>query len=480
MNRCGLPTWFTAHDARILGRLRNGLAKPSDLSDASPNFLPVARRLFLAPLTARHGMTDEWLRGCDDAEAIRRAAIDTDSMGPAPAKAELPPGRGAPQVVDVMRRPPVIEPDPRPPAPARADPAAKGRPIVPGVRLNCCADIVPRELEWLWAGRVPIGMLTMFAGDPKLGKSYVALSIAAAITRGAPLPGGAVSDGPGSVIIMSAEDEKSRTIVPRLKAADADLSKIHILESIVMIDGHPAPPNLDTDLPAIEAAIADLGDCRLILIDPITAYLGRVDDHRNSKLRGLLARFGEMAERLKAAVILVSHLSKFGGSNGKHRVMGSMAYEGVCRSNMIFIRDRTDPTSRRVLLCDNGGNRATSPPTLAYTIQERLLGPVVVFDPEPVAITTEQALDDEIQRGIDPGAASERREAQGWLKETLAAGPLTVREVEDTAKARGFSASVIKRARQAIAVVVIRSGFGKGAVYQWALPTDSSPRPASQ
>jgi putative DNA primase/helicase len=447
-NHAPIADIFAAHDAWVLGRLRTGLAEPADLAEASAGFEPVARRLFGAPLWDREAIADAWLADRHDAEAIRRAVIETDPTRPAPESTG--------------------------PRPAAAPPTRNK------AELICTADIRPKAVEWLWQDRVPLGMLTLFAGDPKLGMSYLTLTLAAAVSRGAPMPGGAVPGGPASVIIMSAEDEPARTIVPRLKAADADLSKIHILESIVMIDGHPAPPNLDTDLPAIEAAIADLGDCRLILIDPITAYLGRVDDHRNSKLRGLLARFGEMAERLKAAVILVSHLSKFGGSNGKHRVMGSMAYEGVCRSNMIFIRDRTDPTSRRVLLCDNGGNRATSPPTLAYTIQERLLGPVVVFDPEPVAITTEQALDDEIQRGIDPGAASERREAQGWLKETLAAGPLTVREVEDTAKARGFSASVIKRARQAIAVVVIRSGFGKGAVYQWALPTDSSPRPASQ
>ncbi|MGP0062543.1 MAG: AAA family ATPase [Isosphaeraceae bacterium] len=441
MRRIGsslIPDWFTAHDAWILARLWTGMAKPSDLSDASADFRPIATRMLAAPVANRQAIAEEWLRGCADAEAIRLAVIESDPSRPMPAKG----------------------------------PAVRGK-----ARKARASDIKPQSVEWLWRRRVPLGMLTMFAGDPKLGKSYVTLTLAAAVSQGAPMPDGDVPDGPASVLIMSAEDDPSRTIVPRLIAAGADLSKVHILGSIERGNGVEWSPSLNTDLQAIEEAAAELGDCRLILIDPISAYLGGVDDYRNAELRQLLAPLGDVAARLRSAVVLVSHLSKGGGANGKHRVMGSIAYVGVCRANAIFVRDPTDAAGRRVLLCDNGGNLAPPAPTLAYTIEELLLGPAVVFHPEPVPITTEQALGDEVQHAVDRHQAPERREAEIWLKEILAAGPMPAREVEEAAKRCGIAGITLKRAKLSIGVVVTRSGFGKGAVYSWALPVGSPEKP---
>ena len=157
-------------------------------------------------------------------------------------------------------------------------------------------------------------------------------------------------------------------------------------------------------------------------------------------------------------------------TNGKHRVMGSMAYVGACRSNMIFIRDRSDPSGRRVLICDNGGNLANSTPTLAYTIEDGDEGPHVVFQQEPTAITAEQALIDEMHGGLGKCQAPERREAELWLREVLAAGPLLVREIEETARTSGISKTMLRYARESLEVASSRSGFGKGAVYSWTLP----------
>ena len=142
-----------------------------------------------------------------------------------------------------------------------------------GVRMKCVVDFEPRDVEWLWADRVPLGMLTMFAGDPKLGKSFVTLAMAAALSRGLALPRSKLPNRPGSTILMSAEDDPTRTITPRLAAAGADASKIHIIESVIMADGLEALPCLRVDVDAIGAAAGRLGDCRLIVIDPVTAYL---------------------------------------------------------------------------------------------------------------------------------------------------------------------------------------------------------------
>ena len=153
-------------------------------------------------------------------------------------------------------------------------------------RLTCAFDLEPREVDWLWAGRVPLGMITMFAGDPKLGKSLVTLAMAAAVSRGLPLPMSHVPDRPGSTILMSAEDDPTRTIVPRLEAAGADLTKVHMLESIILANGFETLPSLRVDIDAITTAALRLGDCRLIVIDPVSAYLKGIDDNRNAVLRG--------------------------------------------------------------------------------------------------------------------------------------------------------------------------------------------------
>ena len=222
-------------------------------------------------------------------------------------------------------------------------------------------DLEAREIEWLWAGRVPLGMMTLFAGDPKLGKSYVTLAMAAALSRGRALPGGEVPNRPASTILMSAEDDPARVIVPRLKAAGADLAKVHILESIVLASGHEMFPSLRADIDAITAAATELQDCRLIVIDPVSAYLRGVDENRNAALRGVLTPLKGLAEQLGAAVVLVSHLTKKGSGNGKHRVVGSVAYVGACRANHLFASDPQDPARGRVLMFDNGGNVAPLP-----------------------------------------------------------------------------------------------------------------------
>ena len=339
---------------------------------------------------------DGFLAGRPDRDAIIRAMADTKPDRSAPGRhGEAPTG-------------------PTGPAPG------------PRAKLTRAADIQARPVEWLWRGRVPLGMVTLFAGDPKLGKSFATVAVAAAVSRGAPMPDGDPPEGPGSVILMSAEDDPARTIVPRLKAAGADLARVHILESVILADGSEALPSLMADMATIQAAAASLGDCRLIVIDPVSAYLGGVDDHRNAELRGVLSPLKAMAERLNVAIVLVTHLSKSGGTNGKHRVIGSIAYVGACRANFLFARDRDDPTGRRVLMLDNGGNLAPAAPTLAYVIEDRGDGPRIEWLAEPVAITAEQALAAEQAACQADRDAPERREAESWLREVLSAGPVRV------------------------------------------------------
>jgi hypothetical protein len=313
-------------------------------------------------------------------------------------------------------------------------------------------------------------MLTLFAGDPKLGKSLVTVATAAAVSRGAALPGDDPPDGPGDVVLLSAEDDVARTIVPRLKAAGADLNRVHILESVYLSDGTEALPSLRADIDAIEQAVSGLRDCRLAVIDPVSAYLGGTDDHKNAELRGVLSPLKRLAERTNAACELVTHLNKSGGTNGKYRVTGSIAYIGACRSNLLFVRDRDDPTGRRVLVLGNGCNLAGDVPTLAYQVADRGDGPAVEWEAEPVNISVEKALAAESE---DPHERDERAACDDWLREVLSGGSVPSPEIIKAGRESGFSESALNRSKRRIGARTVREGFGKGSKCSWTLAADA-------
>ena len=238
------------------------------------------------------------------------------------------------------------------------------------------------------------------------------------------------------------------------------MEKIHVLQSIIQTDGSEVFPSLKHDVGEIAKAASKLQDCRLIVIDPISAYLGGTDDHKNAELRGLLSPLKAMAEQLNVAVVLVSHLSKGGGSNGKHRVIGSIAYVGACRANFLFVRDRNDSTGRKVLMLDNGGNLAPTAPTLAYEIKDDGDGDGarVTWFEDTVDITADQALVAEmeaVRRGKEPAekeeplGASELQKATAWLQDALAEGSVDSDEVFSDAKECGFSRRTIEREKHA-------------------------------
>jgi hypothetical protein len=365
----------------------------------------------------------------------------------------------------------------------------------PRARVVSASDVAPERVEWLWPDRIPLGMLTLFSGDPKLGKSLATLALAAAVTRGGSLPGaggdGLATAPRGSVILLSAEDDPARTISPRLRAAGAVMERVKIVSSIIDPVSDDDPDGADArgiarermpsvqpeDLRVIERHAARLGDCRLIVFDPISAYLGGPDVNRGTDLRRVLMPLAEMARRLGAAVVLVTHHNKRGasGTNGKYRVLGSIAYVGACRANFLFLKDPDDPSGRRVLMLDNGGNLAPSQPALAYVIRDEGTGPFCDWLPETIDLDADAALARSVKVG-ESGAAgrlSRRRECLEWLRGYLADGPKPAAECERAALAAGFSDTLLRRARVDLAVRCARSGFGKGSCSQWSLPEAS-------
>ena len=259
--------------------------------------------------------------------------------------------------------------------------------------------------------------------------------------------------------------------MPRLTAAGADLAKVHVLESVILADGAETLPNLRPDVDAITAAATGLGDCRLIVVDPVSAYLKGVDDNRNAVLRGVLAPLKTLAERLHAAVVLVSHLTKGTTGNGKHRVLGSIAYVGASRANHLFVADPRDRTGRRVLFLDNGGNLAPPAPTLSYVIEDRGGGAHVEWCDEPLAPSAAEALRPCLRS--NEGQSAETRECSQWLSDLLSDGPKPASEVLRGAVDAGYSRFQVKDAKHRVGAVAQKHGFVDGTRWTWQLPTEA-------
>ena len=200
-----------------------------------------------------------------------------------------------------------------------------------------CAD---GETRWLWPGRIALNSLCVIAGDPGLGKSVLTLDIAAHASQGAPWPDGSGFSPISSVLLMSAEDSFVNTIRPRLVAAGADLTRIVVLKGVLEGTGTKSVSRMFDvvhDLDALQQSIEEVPAPRLLVIDPISAFLGAVSENANAEVRSLLKPVADMAGATETAIVLVSHLRKAKGSS-LHRIIGSIAFAAVARSALVVQR----------------------------------------------------------------------------------------------------------------------------------------------
>ena len=322
----------------------------------------------------------------------------------------------------------------------------------PGPVILRMADVKPERVRWLWPGRIPLGKLTLIAGDPGLGKSMATIDLAARVSAGAAWPDRSGDAPVGGVLLVSAEDDPADTIRPRLEAAGADVDRVGQWTSVLRLDPDSGELlddglSLDRHWLDLESAIGMLPGCRLVVVDPITAYLGRIDGNDNAKLRGLLRPLSEIAGRTGVALVVVTHLNKGGtGRAAIYRAMGSLATIAAARAAWIVAKDRDDPERRLFLAVKNNLGRDTG--GLAFTTEDTENGAGrVVWSPEAVHISVDDAL------APEPGeTAPALSEAVEWLRDRLAERPMLSAELERLAEAEGIAVRTLKRARKALGV----------------------------
>ena len=336
---------------------------------------------------------------------------------------------------------------------------------------RCLADVNPEPIRWLWKHRIARGKINLFGGVPGLGKSQIACAFAAAVTTEGLWPDGERAPL-GSVIIIGCEDDAADTIRPRLEAAGADLSKIHLFDWALVSGKKGKSERRHFDVKEHGAALAELiaqiGDVVLIIIDPITAHLGRTDSHVTAEVRAALAPLQTLAAEWSAAIILISHLNKGGSGDGSamNRVTGSGAFIAVCRSAWLIALDPKDTDQHRRILVPIKNNLSPDKSGFAYTIESVALPSGIntsriAFDPIRVHVSADEQLQQPSPRAEEVKSALD--EACDFLKIELKDGAQPARDIARAATDAGISADTLKRARKALSVRKRKVGVGKGA-----------------
>jgi len=228
----------------------------------------------------------------------------------------------------------------------------------------CLADVEAEQVRWLWPGRIPVGKIVTLDGDPGLGKSAIALTMAAIVSRGGPRPDGTRCDHAGDVLIMTAEDGVADTIRPRLDAAHADPRRVHVIDHGVDERGAPKAMTLAaTD--EMERHITETG-AQLLIIDVLMAYLPG-DAHKDQDVRKALTPLAKVAERTGCTMLLLRHLKKNTGGEPVYLGGGSIGIVGAARAGFMVTRDPDRPDDVRILASVKS-NLAGAPESMAYRL----------------------------------------------------------------------------------------------------------------
>lgn len=351
-------------------------------------------------------------------------------------------------------------------------------------RVTWASEIEPEPVVWAWEsddgnGRVPSGSLSIAAGREGTGKSSFGIWLAAHITKGT-LPG-AYFGTPRRVFYVAVEDSWKHTLVPRLMAAGADLSRVGRFD-VVAHDDDELTLSLPTDNVLLEREVRR-NEVALVVIDPLMSVIGeKIDTHREREVRSALDPLAKLADRSESIFLGIAHFNKGGGSDAASLITGSGAFKNVPRSVFGFARDESDESGSRVMSQVKNSLGRDDLPSLSYVIES--------FDVETkkgIATTGKFTFTGESDKSVaeilrdsrrDPDDVEEAKDAASWIRDYLASvgGEAPAKDVLDAGKAVGYTEKTLKNARRKVASTV-KSGNTTGSAWSWILPEGHSEGP---
>lgn len=378
--------------------------------------------------------------------------------------------QGNPQ--DLEEYDPFVVPAPAPTVPIET-PATPATPVKK-VKLGVVPKIVPmvrskgfigvmgntvtmKKISWLWGKRVPLGKLTLFVGNPDNGKSLVACDVAAKVTTGEKFFDAVNLNPPADVLWLAGEEDIDDTTIPRLHAAGADVSKIKFLQQTETNTG-VREIRLDTDIKHLEAEIIQQPNIRLIVVDPISNYLGDARMNVEQEIRSkILTPLKLLAEKHNIAVVAIMHLNKKEDLDAINRIGGAMAFTGVARAVWLFasatIADEDSATDEGLMLRVKNNNQPKSLRGLRFRIKGVSVSIANSQESMPVVEWLGETLHSaEIITRQASGADSKLQQAVEWLRSFLGDVEHLAQDVQVAAKKAGFRPATLRRAREHLAI----------------------------
>ena len=310
------------------------------------------------------------------------------------------------------------------------------------VKIIRMSDVELTPVEWLWKPYLPFGKLSVLQGNPGEGKTYFAMHLAAACTNGKLLPNMERME-PFNVIYQTAEDGLGDTVKPRLIEAGADLNRV------LVIDDSDVQLTLSDE--QIEKAIVE-NNARLVIIDPIQAYLGSdVDMNRANEVRPIFMRLGQVAQRTGCAILLIGHLNKAAGMQSLQRGLGSIDIAAAVRSVMFIGKLKHDPTMR--ILTHEKSSLAPPGVSLAFSLGDE--GGFRWFGEYDITA-------DEMLSGIEPQRETKTQQAKDLICTLLAGGKQVLSEdIDKAALERGIPGRTVRDAKRELGDA-LKSKIGEG------------------
>ena len=322
------------------------------------------------------------------------------------------------------------------------------------LKLIHMEDVVSKEVEWLWYPYIPYGKITIIEGDPGEGKTTLVLKLAAALSRGLPLPCDDDKEyEPIHIIYQTAEDGIEDTIKPRLEKAGADCSMIRVIDE--------TDKELSMTDDRLEQAIIET-KARLIILDPIQAYIGAtVDMHRANEIRPVLKHLGIIAEKHNCAIILIGHMNKASGSNSTYRGLGSIDIQATARSVLLVARLRDKPNIR--IMAHDKSSLAPAGDAIGFEMTED--NGMVCIGPYDITI-------DELLSGNEGRGKKKLDIAENFIKEYFGSNKvIPSNEIMMEAAKRSIKRNTLLSAKKKLGITSDKEKAEDGTIYwTWVMP----------